>query len=62
MNELHAEAEAAFALELLRNNGLREASIAFDRNLIFLVWREGYFKGQMIGIDKAKELFAEPGR
>jgi hypothetical protein len=56
LSNIKAESEAAFALEVARDSALALAVERFGRQLVFLIWRQGYCKGQMVMIDKTLEL------
>ena len=58
LNELEAEVDTAFVLEMAQSLALQRYAEQFGRRACFLIWRLGFCSGQLAGLEKAKRVAA----
>lgn len=59
LDELQAEVDAAFEIELARSAALKALAHRFGREAVYLAWRLGWIVGQQAGLSKAQEVLSK---
>lgn len=57
--EIAAEAEAAFAMDLARSEGLQAAMNLYGKPPVWMIWRMGWCVGKSDGLAHAKRILTD---
>jgi hypothetical protein len=59
LDELQAELDASFEIELARSAALRGLVVHSGRGVVYHAWKLGWIVGQQKGLAKAQEVFSK---